>query len=143
MGILGMKRGSALALGALACLLFAASADAAVYEGHFRGSPGSEIELTTKKERGKRYVRRIEYFAPTTCENGPSTLSSTEEFFGKDGKLDRHRRFVIQLDFIYSLRVAGAFKRGKGVGRFKARATFSPPTGVCKTGKLRWVARKG
>jgi hypothetical protein len=125
--------------------LFAASAmaEAAVYEGHVKGIPGTQFDLTITKRNGKRFVDRLEYDeVPVTCENGPDAHNGFNNY--SSGNRVRGGAFDIRQpnpDFFTHL--VGELKRGgRAAGTYKQRVNFGAPEGVCRTGELEWVAEK-
>jgi hypothetical protein len=128
--------------------LFASTATAAatVYEGHIKGVPGAGFDLRFAKTNGKLFLNAIENTdTPVTCEDGPQTITGNSQFSPTPETRVRDGAFDIRQDSGKGdfVRVAGELKRGgKAAGIYKQRATFGPPLGVCKTGKLEWVAKK-
>jgi hypothetical protein len=124
----------------------AAAAAAPVYEGHIKGVPGAGFDLRFAKTNGKLFLNAIENTnTPVTCEDGPQTITGNSQFSPSPKTRVRNGAFDIRQDSGKGdfVRVSGELKRGgKAVGIYKQRVTFGPPLGVCKTGKLEWVARK-
>jgi len=132
---------------AMALVLFgaAAGANAAVFEGHFKGLPGSIFELTISKVNGKRYVTQIYFNAtPVSCEDGKGYNGGYRYPSPPQGRITRNRTFKLEIQYPGDLtRATGELRRGgKAVGTFKDRETLDQPSGVCKTGKLKWVAHR-
>src|SRR5215212_7292382 len=86
----GMRRSVAAAVVAVAVLgAGVASAEAAMYEGAFRGQPTSSITLTFGKHDGKRFLDSWHANFTTNCENGPLS----QETLGKPSSRVRHGHF--------------------------------------------------
>ena len=123
----------------------AASAQAAtVYEGHFRGQPGSTVSLTFVKHNGKRFLDTYELHYTTNCESGP-TSQATGGVPGSPTRVrDGHFKTTSgDPDSDEFFRLAGNLKRGgKAVGSFRYKVTVAMPYGACDTGNLDWVAFK-
>lgn len=122
----------------------AASAQAAVYEGVFKGLPGSSVELTFTKDDGKRFL--TEYFLSyrINCENGQVYQSTQQDAHARvrDGKF---KILTGSPDSDAFFRLAGDLTRkraGKAVGTFRYKAVLVSPFGACDTGLLDWVAFK-
>ena len=133
---------------AVGLAFFAATATAApsIYEGHIKGVPEAGFDLRFAKTNGKLFLNAIDNTdTPVTCEDGPQTITGNSQFAPTSEARVRDGAFDITQgsgngDFV---RVAGELKSGgKAAGIYKQRATFGPPRGVCKTGKLEWVAHK-
>jgi hypothetical protein len=128
--------------------LFASTATAAasVYEGHIKGVAGAEFDLRFAKTNGKLFLNAIQTTdTPATCEDGAHLLTDSSQFPPSSETRVRVGAFDISQDSGNGdfVRVAGELKKGgKAAGIYKERATFGPPRGVCKTGKLEWVAHR-
>ena len=124
----------------------AAAAAAPVYEGHIRGVPGAGFDLRFAKTNGKLFLNAIQTTdTPVTCEDGPRTITAATQFPPTPESRVRDRAFDIRQDSGKGdfVRVAGELKRGgRAVGIYRQRVTFGPPLGVCRTGKLEWVAKR-
>jgi hypothetical protein len=95
---------------------------------------------------GLSHVTRVVFSGvPNTCENGKSGISGDLSFSSEQGRI-RHGEWDARKEFFNGDfdRLAGEFVdgRAKAEGIFKDRTTFSQPTGVCRTGKREWVAKK-
>ena len=122
-------------------LLLPVPASAAVYEGHFKGVPGSTVEFRVEKSQGgKRDVTEGEWtLVPYTCDDVETTLSGSSGFATgtrvKDGKFD--------------VRFGGGFSQNRLKGRLKpggkASGIFRSSTSFmisCDTGVQEWVAER-
>ena len=141
-----MRRSVGAAVVAVALLgAGTASAQAAVYEGHFRGQPSSSVSLTFVKQNGKRFLDQIELHYTTTCEDGPTNQSLGPGALSPRPRVHHgHFKYVApNVEPPAVLRIAGDLKPGgKAVGTFRYYANFGPPHGICDTGNLEWVAFK-
>jgi hypothetical protein len=145
MGIEGMKRVGAFALVVFVCLAgVAASAQGASYKGHFKKLPrDSKLTFEVTKQDGKRWVSSVAVQnIPLDCEDGSVNLIVTGGF-SESAVVHRDGTFELRKnDATGKGRLAGAVHRGKGEGTLKLSRDFGPPAGVCKSGKLHWVAKK-
>jgi len=121
----------------------AASASAASYTGKVKGQASSEIEFRVHKVRGKRKITDIRYeLVAHGCDSGDQTVSGP---IYADGRVrERDRTFDVRYeDGTFKQRFAGRLKRkGRAAGMVKTTTVF-PPSDVCKSGKVRWVAKRG
>jgi hypothetical protein len=135
-----------VALAGAALFASPATAAASVYEGHIKGVPEAGFDLRFAKTDGKLFLNAIDTTdIPVTCENGPQTITGNTQFSPTPEARVRNRAFDVRQDSGKGdfLRVAGELKRGgRAAGIYKQRVTFGPPLGVCRTGKLEWVAKK-
>jgi hypothetical protein len=148
-----MRGRAILIAGAAAMVLVgisAASAPAALYKGHYKGVKESwgtrgVFNLTVSKVDGKKHVTLVDWNATlVTCQDGTGFDGRFDNVTPPDGKINRHGKFTVDVEYGNGdfARVAGEFRRGKAKGTFKAQDTLDPPSGVCRTGKLRFVAKK-
>jgi hypothetical protein len=132
-----------LVIAGFALFASTAAADAAVYEGHLRGAPETQFDLTITKMDGKRFVDRLDYDeVPVNCENGPQAHNGFNNYFS--GNRVRGGAFDIrEPNPGFFTHLVGELKRGgRAAGTYKQRVDFGPPEGICRTGEVEWVAQK-
>ena len=132
-------------IGAAAALVlaFPSMASAATYEGHIKGEPQTNFDVTITKDEGvKRMTRVLFNDVPITCEDGPTTASLQANAFA--GNRVRHGEFDAREDLDTThIRVQGELKRGgKAAGVFRYRYDAGGASGLCDTGGLDWVGAK-
>ena len=131
-------------VGGSALFASTATAEAAVYEGHLRGAPATQFDVTISKRDGKRFVDRLDYDGiPFECEDGTHDLNGFNNYFS--GNRVRRGAFDIREEALGGFyRHVGELKGGgRAVGTYKQVVDFGPnPQGVCRSGKVEWVATR-
>jgi hypothetical protein len=118
------------------------TASAATYTGHVKGASGSSVEFKKRKVDGKLRVTDIGFATvPFQCENGPTVVTGP---IYADGGV-HHGAFDARYeDSSFRQRFAGEFRpKDRASGVMKVKYDAGGASGICVSGKLDWVAKKG